>query len=56
MQSNSFVTVLASKDDIYLCRYACGLYTVDQSNENIGMTLFTGSEAECREYFEGVKN
>jgi hypothetical protein len=54
MESDIFVTVLASKGDIYLCQYACGMWTVDKSNKAIGMTLFTGSEQECRDYFNNL--
>lgn len=51
MKTNSFVTILDQKNDIYLCKYVCGLFTVDKSNKSVGRTIFTGTESECRTFF-----
>ncbi len=52
MKSNSIVTVLATKGDLYLCEYKSGLYTVDRSNKSIGMTLKASfDKEEIEEYF-----
>jgi len=52
VKSNIFVTILANEGDLYFCQYESGLYTVDKSNKNVGMTLKASfDKQEIQQYF-----
>lgn len=56
MCTSEHVTVLDEFTDVFLCYYACGLYTVDRCNKSVGMTIkasFNGDEAKS--FFDELK-